>query len=56
MCKVLQQTGLRLNFSAPSLSKRLSCKVHKDWKTQVGPNDEVRSLVAKFTSNGHKEA
>lgn len=41
VCKVLQQDGLRLNYSAPSLAKRLACRVHKDWKTQIGPDDEI---------------
>ncbi|XP_045160089.1 mitochondrial amidoxime-reducing component 1-like [Mercenaria mercenaria] len=41
VCKVLQQDGLRLNYSAPSLAKRLSCKVHKDWPTQIRSFDEI---------------
>lgn len=41
ICKVLQQEGLRLNYSAPSLAKRLSCKVFKAWKTEVHDDDEV---------------
>ena len=41
ICKVLQSEGLRLNYSAPSLAKRLSCKVAKDWKTEIHADDEV---------------
>lgn len=41
VCKVLQEEGLRLNYSAPTLAKRLSCKVHKDWPTQIRPFDEI---------------
>ncbi|KAL4238383.1 hypothetical protein ACF0H5_003092 [Mactra antiquata] len=41
ICKVLQQDGLRLNYSHPSLDKRLSCKVHMDWKTLIGKDDQI---------------
>ena len=41
ICKALQKEGLRLNFSAPSLAKRLSRTVYKAWKTEVGQDDEV---------------
>ncbi|KAH3711722.1 mitochondrial amidoxime-reducing component 1-like [Dreissena polymorpha] len=41
VCSVLQQEGLRLNFSAPSLDKRLSSKVHKDWGTLIAETDEI---------------
>ena len=45
ICKALRTEDLRLNYSAPSLTKRLSSKVVKQWKTEIRPKDEVSSHV-----------
>ena len=46
--RVLQIKGLRLNYSAPELAKRLACKVHKDWHTQIGATDEVGFFLMEY--------